>query len=70
MSSGKTNVGTIGHIDHGKTTLPAALAKVCSGAWAISMPPQLDEPIPIINPKSPPKLGNKRRRRHRNVGWR
>ena len=23
------NVGTIGHIDHGKTTLTAALTKVC-----------------------------------------
>ncbi|PCI74868.1 MAG: elongation factor Tu, partial [SAR86 cluster bacterium] len=24
------NVGTIGHVDHGKTTLTAALTKVCS----------------------------------------
>ena len=23
------NVGTIGHVDHGKTTLTAALTKVC-----------------------------------------
>jgi elongation factor Tu len=27
------NVGTIGHVDHGKTTLTAALTKVCSEAW-------------------------------------
>ena len=27
------NVGTIGHVDHGKTTLTAALTKVCSDAW-------------------------------------
>ncbi|MDR9389140.1 MAG: GTP-binding protein, partial [Wenzhouxiangella sp.] len=26
------NVGTIGHVDHGKTTLTAALTKVCSEA--------------------------------------
>ena len=24
------NVGTIGHVDHGKTTLTAALTKVCA----------------------------------------
>jgi elongation factor Tu len=27
------NVGTIGHVDHGKTTLTAALTKVCSEVW-------------------------------------
>ena len=27
------NVGTIGHVDHGKTTLTAALTKVCSEIW-------------------------------------
>ncbi|MDZ5307742.1 GTP-binding protein, partial [Pseudomonas aeruginosa] len=27
------NVGTIGHVDHGKTTLTAALTKVCSDTW-------------------------------------
>jgi len=27
------NVGTIGHIDHGKTTLTAALTKVCAETW-------------------------------------
>ncbi len=27
------NVGTIGHVDHGKTTLTAALTKVCFDAW-------------------------------------
>ncbi len=26
------NVGTIGHVDHGKTTLTAALTKICSEA--------------------------------------
>ena len=25
------NVGTIGHVDHGKTTLTAAMTKVCIG---------------------------------------
>ncbi len=24
------NVGTIGHVDHGKTTLTAAITKVCA----------------------------------------
>ena len=40
MSKGKfertkphVNVGTIGHVDHGKTTLTAALTKVCSDTW-------------------------------------
>jgi elongation factor Tu len=27
------NVGTIGHVDHGKTTLTAALTKVCAEIW-------------------------------------
>ena len=27
------NVGTIGHVDHGKTTLTAALTKVCLEVW-------------------------------------
>ncbi|MCB2468825.1 elongation factor Tu, partial [Listeria monocytogenes] len=27
------NVGTIGHVDHGKPTLTAALPKVCSDTW-------------------------------------
>ena len=27
------NVGTIGHVDHGKTTLTAALTRVCHEAW-------------------------------------
>ena len=26
------NVGTIGHVDHGKTTLTAALTKICAEA--------------------------------------
>ena len=27
------NIGTIGHVDHGKTTLTAAITKVCSAKW-------------------------------------
>ncbi|MBO7007699.1 MAG: elongation factor Tu, partial [Pseudomonadales bacterium] len=27
------NVGTIGHVDHGKTTLTAAITKVCAETW-------------------------------------
>ncbi|HYW75946.1 MAG TPA: GTP-binding protein, partial [Gammaproteobacteria bacterium] len=27
------NVGTIGHVDHGKTTLTAAMTKVLSSKW-------------------------------------
>jgi elongation factor Tu len=30
------NVGTIGHVDHGKTTLTAALTRVCSEYGAAS----------------------------------
>ena len=31
------NVGTIGHVDHGKTTLTAALTRVCAEAWGGTM---------------------------------
>jgi elongation factor Tu len=31
------NVGTIGHVDHGKTTLTAALTRVCSEVWGGAM---------------------------------
>ena len=27
------NVGTIGHVDHGKTTPTAAITKVCAETW-------------------------------------
>ncbi|HUH57718.1 MAG TPA: GTP-binding protein, partial [Pseudomonadales bacterium] len=27
------NVGTIGHVDHGKTTLTAALTRTCHEVW-------------------------------------
>ncbi len=30
------NVGTIGHVDHGKTTLTAALTRVCAETWGSS----------------------------------
>ena len=31
------NVGTIGHVDHGKTTLTASITKVLSfGSWPVS----------------------------------
>ena len=35
------NVGTIGHIDHGKTTLTAAITKVLSEA-------QPEDPVPVV----------------------
>ena len=31
------NVGTIGHVDHGKTTLTAALTRVCAETWGGQM---------------------------------
>jgi elongation factor Tu len=31
------NVGTIGHVDHGKTTLTAALTRVCAEVWGGSV---------------------------------
>lgn len=30
------NVGTIGHVDHGKTTLTAAITGVFSSSWSSS----------------------------------
>jgi elongation factor Tu len=32
MSKPHVNVGTIGHVDHGKTTLTAALTQVMGGS--------------------------------------
>jgi elongation factor Tu len=37
------NVGTIGHVDHGKTTLTAALTKVCSEVWGTGAFSAFDE---------------------------
>ena len=31
------NVGTIGHVDHGKTTLTAALTRVCAEVYGGEM---------------------------------
>lgn len=31
------NVGTIGHVDHGKTTLTAAITKVLTDTWPPSI---------------------------------
>jgi len=70
------NIGTIGHVDHGKTTLTAAITKVLSmkGNEA-AMPFQEEDPIEninldnltgiTINPKAYCK-NNKKRRRKRN----
>src|SRR4051812_28285631 len=33
MSKTQLNVGTIGHVDHGKTTLTAALTQVMAARW-------------------------------------
>lgn len=38
------NIGTIGHIDHGKTTLTAAITKVLHDAY-----PELNEATPFDN---------------------
>ncbi|MGW3458315.1 GTP-binding protein, partial [Streptomyces olivaceoviridis] len=38
------NIGTIGHIDHGKTTLTAAITKVLHDAY-----PDLNEATPFDN---------------------
>jgi elongation factor Tu len=37
------NVGTIGHVDHGKTTLTAALTRVCSEVWGGSAAQAFDQ---------------------------
>ena len=38
------NVGTIGHIDHGKTTLTAAITKVLSDKYE-EVPPNIAEKV-------------------------
>ncbi|HOQ40446.1 MAG TPA: GTP-binding protein, partial [Fervidobacterium sp.] len=41
------NVGTIGHIDHGKTTLTAAITKYCSFfGWADYTPYEMIDKAP------------------------
>jgi elongation factor Tu len=37
------NVGTIGHVDHGKTTLTAALTKVCFETWGFGEAKAFDQ---------------------------
>ena len=37
------NVGTIGHVDHGKTTLTAAILAVLAGAGMIAQKKGVDE---------------------------
>ena len=34
------NVGTMGHVDHGKTTLTAAIATVCAKQFGGKAPPK------------------------------
>ena len=40
------NIGTIGHVDHGKTTLTAAITKVLSESIDINEPTDFDN-LPI-----------------------
>ena len=44
------NVGTIGHVDHGKTTLTAALTRVCSEVFGGEL--QLRLTVSITHRKS------------------
>jgi len=37
------NVGTIGHVDHGKTTLTAALTRVCHEVWGTGSASAFDQ---------------------------
>jgi len=37
------NVGTIGHVDHGKTTLTAALTRVCAETWGTGVAQAFDQ---------------------------
>ncbi|CAZ83776.1 unnamed protein product [Tuber melanosporum] len=48
------NIGTIGHVDHGKTTLTAAITKHLSGpVVSLYRPPTLNtKPVPVITPTS------------------
>ena len=39
------NIGTIGHVDHGKTTLTAAISKVLNEKLGTSSPPK---PLPLL----------------------
>ena len=48
------NVGTMGHIDHGKTTLTAAITKTLAdaGRSVVGGP----ETAPLVSPSGPPVL--------------
>ena len=56
------NVGTIGHVDHGKTTLTAAIATVAAKHTTVVKPKttrQLTQPLkkkPVVSPSTPHTL--------------
>ena len=43
------NIGTIGHVDHGKTTLTAALTKVCADRGMAKYVPYEDRKSTRLN---------------------
>jgi len=75
----KINVGTIGHVDHGKTTLTAALTRVCAEAWGgnsidaklikITKIPAFDDPIFCRDIQRKSKGDKRRDRSERRRKW-
>ena len=52
------NVGTIGHVDHGKTTLTAALTRVCSEVFGsarvdLTRSTRLQKRRLVVSPSTP-----------------
>jgi hypothetical protein len=43
----RVRVGTIGHVDHGKASLSAALAALAGHALVVDSEDQVDDPIPL-----------------------
>ncbi len=57
------NVGTIGHIDHGKTTLAAALAKALANMPQIELKEAKAPRDELQSPRQRKSKGEKRRQR-------
>ena len=58
------NIGTIGHVDHGKTTLTAAIAKYCLNRAALTSSTMLPsikhrKKELVVLPSTPPPLNTK-----------
>jgi len=55
------NIGTIGHVDHGKTTLTAAITKALPKRRTMLRLMLLQKKKNVVSPSTPPTLNMKRK---------